>query len=404
MKLTQPHKLLLTILFLFVGAIGFTQNKAQLEVERRAIQKEISTIRAILKRTETEEQNQLDVLNDLNIQIATQEKLLEAFKKESAALSSEISTNEKAIKKLEQELQKLKNDYADMIYRSYKSKSKQSRLMFVMSSDNFYQAYQRVQYMKQYTDFRKAQGEEIELKTEDLQVKNDTLRVQKQEKQQLQNEAEEEKKSLDVKKQKQDKVIAEIKRNEKKYKREIKKKEAQQRKINAQIEKIIRDEIAKSNKKAGKTSSASFALTPEAKELAAKFESNKGKLPWPVERGVVTRRFGKQKHPTMAGIFVSSNGVRITTDKGAEARSVFNGKVLRIQSVSGKKAVYVQHGNYITIYNNLEKVFVKSGDEVSTKQVLGIVYTDKITNKTVLKFQIWKNITKLNPASWVYQL
>ena len=138
--------------------------------------------------------------------------------------------------------------------------------------------------------------------------------------------------------------------------------------------------------------------------MAVKFESNQGKLPWPVERGVVSRRFGKQKHPTLSGIFIESNGVRITTSEGSEARAVFNGKVLRIQSVSGKKAVYVQHGNYITIYNNLEKVFVKPGDEVDTKQSIGTVYTDKVTKKTVLKFQLWKNITRLNPALWIYKL
>ncbi|GAB1308180.1 peptidoglycan DD-metalloendopeptidase family protein [Urechidicola sp. KH5] len=404
MKLTKPQKYFHILLLLFVGTVGYSQTKAELEAERKAIQKEITTIRAILKRTETEEQNQLDVLNDLNIQIATQEKLLAAFKRESAALNSEINTNEKAIEKLEKELQTLKNDYADMIYRSYKSKSQQSRLMFVLSSDNFYQAYQRVQYMKQYTDFRKAQGEQIEIKAQDLEKKNDTLRVQKQEKTVLQDEAEEEKKVLDVEKQKQEKIITDIRKNEKKYKRDIKKKQAEQRKINAQIEKIIRDEIAKSNKGSGKKSSTSFKLSPEAKELAVKFESNQGKLPWPVERGVVSRRFGKQKHPTLSGIFIESNGVRITTSEGSEARAVFNGKVLRIQSVSGKKAVYVQHGNYITIYNNLEKVFVKPGYEVDTKQSIGTVYTDKVTKKTVLKFQLWKNITRLNPALWIYKL
>ena len=199
-------------------------------------------------------------------------------------------------------------------------------------------------------------------------------------------------------------IISKIKKQERKYKAEIKKKQREQRKINDKIEKIIRDEIAKSNKKSGKKSSG-FVLTAEAKLLAVEFEGNKGKLPWPVERGFVSRRYGKQKHPTLAGIYVESNGVRITTEKGGRARAVFDGIVMLIQKTSGnKKAVYIQHGNYITLYNNLESVQVKKGDKVSTKQIIGKIYTDKITNRTILKFQIWKNTTRLNPSSWIYKM
>ncbi|MBV1888053.1 MAG: M23 family metallopeptidase, partial [Urechidicola sp.] len=207
----------------------------------------------------------------------------------------------------------------------------------------------------------------------------------------------------DKKKTSEDEIIAKIKKQERKYKAEIRNKRKEQKTINDKIEQLIKDEITKANLKTGKTSSG-FVLTAEAKLIATKFEGNKDKLPWPVERGFISRRFGKQKHPTLEGILIESNGVRITTEHGASARAVFEGTIMQIQSVSGKKAIYIRHGNYITVYNNLETVFVKKGDNVATKQTLGKIYTDKVTNKTVLKFQIWKNATRLNPASWIYKM
>ena len=173
---------------------------------------------------------------------------------------------------------------------------------------------------------------------------------------------------------------------------------------NNKIAKIISDAIAKANKKTGKKSSG-FVLTAETKLIAQKFEGNKGKLPWPVDRGFVSTRFGKQRHPIYKNNEIQSNGVRITTEKGSYARAIFEGEVKVIQLTTGnRKTVYVQHGNYITLYKGLENISVKTGDKVSTKQVLGKIYTDKLTNKTILSFQVWKNTTPLNPAYWVYKM
>lgn len=398
-------KFLTTFLLLLLNVHSYCQeSRTELEAKRKEIQAEKEKINSLLSQTITKEKSYLSRLNEINIKIAIQQKLIDAFRDETRALNKEISANKKSIKNLEAELKKLKDDYGDMIYKSYKSKSQQSRLMFLLSSENFHQAFKRLEYMKQYTNFRKAQGEQIVLKAEELEEMNGVLQIKKKNQDALVSKSRKEQRKLEEEKAEQQSIISKIKKQERKYKAEIKKKQREQRKINDKIEKLIREEIARSNKKSGKKSSG-FVLTAEAKLLAVEFEGNKGKLPWPVERGFVSRRYGKQKHPTLAGIYVESNGVRITTEKGGNARAVFDGIVMLIQKTSGnKKAVYIQHGNYITLYNNLENVKVKIGDKVSTKQIIGKIYMDKITNRTILKFQIWKNTTRLNPASWIFKM
>lgn len=405
-KLNPTFFLLFFCCILFGFRANAQETRKELEQQRKEIQQEIETIRNLLSQTKTEEQSLLTQLNQTNIRIVAQEKLIDALNAETNALNSEISSNKKEIKKLETELKNLKDDYAKMIYRSYKSKSQNSRIMFLLSSQNFYQAYRRVQYMKQYTVFRKAQGEQISKKSVLLNVNNDTLIVQKKEKELLVKDSEVAQEKLEEKKKGQEEIVSKIKKKEKKYISEIKKKQKVERKIDLQIEKIIRDAIVKSNNESGpsSTNSSKFALTAEAKLVATQFEGNKGKLPWPVEKGFVSRRFGKQKHPTLEGIVIESNGVRIRTEKGTQARAIYKGTVLQIQLVSGKKALYIQHGNYISVYNNLETVLVKKGDNVAVKQDLGKVYTDKVTQKTTLKFQLWKNMQLLNPALWIYKM
>jgi septal ring factor EnvC (AmiA/AmiB activator) len=390
------------ILLIFTSLNSFSQTRKELEAQRKELQAEVNKIRSLLSQTRSVEKNELDELAEINLQINAQTKLINAFTAESRALNKEIYGNEKEIKKLSNELKVLKDDYADMIFKSYKSKSKNSRIMFLLSSENFHQAFKRLQYMKQYTDFRKAQGVQVSKKSDELLVLNDTLSVRKKEKEILVAESKKEKQKIDKQKVEQQDVVNKIKKQEKKYISQIKKKQREERQIDKKIKRIIQTAINKSNNNT--KNSKGFSLTSEGKIVAAEFEGNKGKLPWPLEKGVVSRRYGKQKHPSLPGITVDSGGVHIRTEKDAKARAIFNGTVLQIQSVSGKKAVYIQHGNYITLYNNLETVTVKKGDKVTTKQSIGKVYTDKISKKTILKFQIWKNTKRLNPADWIYKM
>ncbi|MDO9260870.1 MAG: peptidoglycan DD-metalloendopeptidase family protein [Flavobacteriaceae bacterium] len=408
MKSTIQH-IIFIISFFMIGNVSAQTDRKQLEEQRIQLQNEIKTINTLLSKTKKEGKNLVSQIADLNQKIKIRTKLIANINEEANIIQREIRKNERQIKDLEFELAILKRDYADMIYRSYKSKSKHSRLMFVLSADNFNQAYRRFQYMKQYTSYRKKQGEEIERKTNKLLGLTDTLKVKKADKIILLNEKKTEQERIEQEKKAQEKLVTQVKKKEKQYIAQIRAKEAQERKIDAQIERLIRDEIAKSNKKAGVTTketkaSTGFVLTAEAKALASKFTENKGKLPWPVVKGLVVRGYGKQAHPTLPGISVESNGIYIETEDGAKARAVFEGTVLAIQSVNGQFAIYIQHGNYISIYNNLEQVYVKKGDKVATKQEIGLIHTDRVTDKTILKFQMWRDTNRENPTSWIYNM
>lgn len=408
MELKFRHFIFLFSL-LIIGNVSAQTDRKKLEEQRIQLQNEIKSINNLLFKTKKEEKNLVSQVTDLNQKIKTRSKLITAINAEANAINREIRRNERQIKDLEFELAILKRDYADMIYRSYKSKSKHSRLMFVLSSENFNQAYRRFQYMKQYTQYRKKQGEEIQLKTNKLLGLTDTLKVKKADKIILLNEKKTEQEKIEQEKKSQEKLISQVKRKEKQYVAQIRAKEKEERRIDAQIERLIRDEIAKANKKSGGTeteikTTSGFILTAEAKALASKFTENRGKLPWPVVKGLVVRGYGTQAHPTLPGITIESNGIYIATEEGSKARAVFEGTVLAIQSVSGQFAIYIQHGNYISIYNNMEQVYVKKGDKVSTKQDIGLIHTDRVTGKTILKFQMWRDTHRENPTSWIYNM
>ena len=408
MQFKLTYLLLFLSLLLSVNVTAQKTKRQQLEARRTQLQKDIVYISALLSNTKRKEKNVLSEVKDLNDKIKKREDLINIISNESKELENEIYLNQLEINKQKRDLKTLKKDYASMIYKSYKSKSQNSRIMFLLSSENFYQAYKRFQYMKQYTSFRKNQGDEIQQKTTELQVLTDTLKIKKEQKQILLNEKKQEQSVIEREKDEQEKLLSQVKDKENKYKRQIRKFQKDESRIDAQIDKLIRNAIAASNKSSGNASDASsttFNLTPEDIELASKFTSNKGKLPWPVEKGYVSTYYGKQPHPIVKSATIQSNGVRITTGIGSMARAVFDGAVLAVQIMSGnKKAVLIQHGNYITVYKNLENVRVSKGDKVNTKQEIGTIFTDKITGKTILGFVLSNNTKTENPKSWIYRM
>ncbi len=406
-KIWRGVSYFLFFIFLFISFTTSAQSRQELEKERIKIQKEIKKINTLLFKSQTKEKNLLSDLSDLNMRINARTKLIKTINLETKQLDKEITENEKEVALLQKRLKALKKDYANMVVQSYKSKTKQNRLMFVLSSDDFLQAYKRIQYIKQYADYRAKQGEEIKIETIKLQNLNDYLKETKAEKETLLAINELEKKSIHSEKISQESLVKSVKKKEKKYISQIKQKQKSEKAIDKKIKKLIADAIAKSNKenKSKNVKSSGFALTPDAKLLEKDFVSNKGKLPSPVNRGVVVRRFGKQAHPTLRGITIESNGVFYATEKNANARVIFNGKVLAIQVLPGKKkAVLIQHGNYISVYKNLDNVTVKKGDLVTTKQEIGKIHTDKTTGKTILAFVLFKEVTRQNPEEWVYKI
>ena len=404
---THQFYIILFIVFLHCfSCIG--QTRTQLEAQRKKYQAEIVQLNKLLFNERKKEQNAMESLKDIKQKIEVRNKLIATIQDEAKLLSEEIYLNQRELNKLNRKLTALKADYADMIFKSYKSKSQQSRLMFLLSSQNFYQAYKRLEYLKQYTSFRKKQGEEIVLQSTEVKILNDSLSSQKRVKETLLVSEENQKKEIEQDKIKQENYIVIIKKKESQYKRDIQKKIKDERTIVAKIDKLIKDEIAKANKKVttnsakAKITKNEFFLSPEAKKLAGEFESNKGRLPWPVKEGIIVRRFGDQPHPTFPGITINSTGLHIVTPTGSFANAVFNGEVLNVLVGSGGiKNVLIRHGNYITSYNNLENILVNKGDKVVTGQRIGKIFTDKLSNKTNLVFVVFKNTTRLNPADWI---
>jgi septal ring factor EnvC (AmiA/AmiB activator) len=414
-----------------------TSQQEKLEERKAQIQREIRENERLLQTVKKKEKSAVNVIVIQSNKIKLKEKLIQTTEKQTKLLNNDIYINQVQINKLKKELGELKEDYSKMILKSYKSRSEQSRAMFILSSESFLQAYKRVQYMKQYTNYRKLQGEEIQTKSVELIDYNGKLDKQKQEKQKLIAEKEKERLSLLKEKQEQQKVVNSIKKDKNKITADIKKKQQEAKAIDRQIDRLIREAIAEANRKAAmeramekakaqskaesktetkeelKTrakslvstapvSSSKIELTPEAKIIADNFKANRGRLPFPVEKGFISLGYGDQAHPVYKTLTIHNSGVEITTEQGASARAVFDGVVTSVIVLSPvNKAVMIQHGDYFTVYQNLSSVGVSKGDKVSRKETIGRVRTNGETGKTVIKFLILQNTTYNNPSSWL---
>ena len=394
-----------------------SDQQEKLEARKAKIQSEIIENQRMLQDVRSKEKSVTELLELQKKKIELKENLISTTERQTKLLSNDMYINQLQINRLKKDLEELRADYATMILKSYKSRSEQSRAMFLLSSQNFLQAYKRAQYMKQYASYRRTQGEEIGVKTDQLVVFNDKISAQKSAKEKLMAENEKEKATLVKEKQEQEKIAQSIKKSKKQITAEIKKKQQETKNIDRQIDKLIREAIAAANKKTavakgksstGKTSTTAatsttkIVLTPESKIIADNFRANKGKLPWPVERGAITMGFGDQAHPVYRSLVVHNSGIEITTDQGSNARAVFGGEVSRVIVLSPvNKAVMIQHGDYFTVYQNLSTVTVSKGDKISIKQSLGRIRTNGDTGKTTLKFLILQNTDYNNPQTWL---
>lgn len=403
------NRLNFVFLFLLANSLLFSQSNKQLELEerRQELRREIQQINELVSKNKSKEKSQLSLIEDLNYKISVRNNLIKVTNQQANLLTREIHVNQKKITTLRDELKVLKENYAAMIVKSHKSKNEQSRVMFLLSSSNFDQAYKRLQYMKQYADYQKEQGEMIKSKTAELQKINIDLLKQKENKQKLIAENKIAQKTLITEQKQHESLMNTIKKDLNKYALQIKSKQREANKIDKEIDKIIAAAIANSSKVAEKTTNTAggLALTPEEKVLAANFVSNKGILPWPVEKGLIKLRYGKQRHPIVKTATIQSNGVRIATEKSAKVRAVFNGEVSAVIVIkNGNPTVLIQHGNYYTAYKNLAKVYVKKGDKVKTKQNIGEVFTNPSNGETVLSFSVFKERNTQNPSEWIYKM
>jgi septal ring factor EnvC (AmiA/AmiB activator) len=406
-------KYIFSLVFLIFSSLGWGQNDAQKKLEERKAKliEEIRLNEKLLREQKTKEKSVVNIIQAQNSKINLREKLIVTNEKQAKLLNDDIYKNQLQLNKLNRELKSLKEDYAAMIVKSYKGRSERSRAMFLLSSSSFLQAYKRAQYMKQYASYRKNQGEEIINKSAEIEIQNTKLAASKEEKEKLIVEQEKEKIALEEERKEQQKLMNSIKKDQKKIVAEINKKQKEAKDIDRKIQELIRAAIAEANRKTAKatgtktistgTSASKIVLTPEGKIISDNFKANRGRLPWPVKKGFVSIKFGSQPHPVVRSTQINSNGVEITTNQGADAIAVFGGEVFLVQIITPiKKAVYVQHGDFITVYYNLSSVNVSKGDKIKENQVIGKIFTDG-NGKTAIKFSVLQNDVFLNPQSWL---
>ena len=380
-------------------SIAQTQKIKDLENERKVLKNEILEINSLLINNSKKKKNAFNDLESLTYKINKTETLIKLTNDQINLLNFEVEKNEDKIDKLNVEIIAARKDYSDMIFNSYKSRLKENRLMFLLSAENFLQAFKRSQYFEQFSKNRKEMALSIQIKVGTVKKIIDTLKTKISEKDSLINFNLSEKKILSNEKKEQNNLIRSLRKRESAYKKQINDKQRQASLLNKEIDRLIKEAIKESNKN---SSLSTFSLTPEAKALAESFSKNKGKLPWPVERGVIIQKFGLQSHPVVKTTKIKSNGIVIATTKNANIRSVFNGKVLSILKFKGSNlTVLIQHGNYISVYKNLSKVYVNKGQNVESFDIIGEVFSSNSESKTTLQFSIFNNTTALDPYLWI---
>ncbi len=401
----------LLFLMIFWIGIGFpyaqeaSEQQKQLEEQRLRLKKEIKQINSLLFTNTKTRKNALTEVEDLQVKLNVRTELIKITNQQANLLTRRIKLNQRSISDQQNDLEQLKAEYAKMIQKSYASKSLLNRLMFLFSSESFLQAYKRIQYLKQYARYRRKQGKAITEKTNLLKQLNETLKEEKATKLALIEENRAVQEQLGKERKQQEALIKTLKRKERTLAAQISKKERERKVIDREINRLIREAIAASNRVAGKSGKKTFELTPEAKLIATNFQANKGRLPWPLEKGVVIQGFGRQRHPVVKTTTIQSNGVILATEPSAQVRSVFEGEVMSVIVIKGSNpSILIRHGNFITLYTNLAKLYVKKGDKVKAKQAIGEVFTNRQTGKTQLQFGIFNNVKALNPKDWVYQM
>lgn len=390
-------------LLIFSQLIISQTTRKQLESQKAAIQKELKQINELLFKNKKQRAETFSDIEKLSLKIERKQEFIKLTNKQINLLNKDLQENQTKQDQLSIELSQVRSAYKELILQSYKARSGKNRLMFVLSSETFFQAFKRTQYIKQYAVYRKAQANKILKLSEQLNKIKEELNERKLIKQQLLNDNRLTQKSLENEKKQADKIAFNLRKEEKKYKKNILAKQRERTRIDKQIDKLIRDAIAASNK--NKEKSDSFTLTPEAIALEKNFELNKGKLPWPVSRGVVIQKFGTQPHPVVKTAKIKSNGIVIATETSAKVKTVFKGKVLSVLSFKGSNpTILIQHGNYITAYKNLYKVYVAKGDDLQSGEVIGEVFTNSSTGESSIQFSIFKRTTALNPLSWILKM
>ena len=384
------YHFLILLMFFNVNITCNAQSVNELQSKVDKLQKDIKTSQNLLKTTSKNKQVTLQEVELLQAQIKKRDDLISTYDKQLAALNKETKAYKSDINKLQGDLQKNRQEYADLLVLSYRNRSNINNLLFIFSSEDFNQAIRRMRYIQQFKDLLQHKMDEIDNTKSDIKKRIDKNEEDKKNIEALKKVQQKEKESLNNDKKMLNDKVAKLKKEEKKIKQDIAQKEKETKDLQAKIKKIIADEVAK--RKADATIDT---------KLSATFESNKGKLPWPVASGVITKKYGNNPHPTQPKVVVKNNGIDISTEQGTVALCVFDGQVSTVFNTGTTNVVMVRHGLYFTLYANLDKVYVKTGDNVKTGQKLGVVHTSATDNMTTLHFEVWNDKNNTNPETWL---
>jgi septal ring factor EnvC (AmiA/AmiB activator) len=420
------HAILLLCLILSGGAIFLQAQQGKksdkLRQSRSKLEEEIRYTGEMLEKTKKEKQTSLNRVKILNRQIRTREKLINAINQELQDVEVQLTYESRQIDRMSSQLGELRREYARMVYQAWRTMNGHSKLMFIFSARDFNQAYQRLKYYQQFATYRRNQALKIESTKRNLHRHLQELEGTRVQKLELMGVQSEEKKKLDTERKEKDKAVQVYTSREKELMATLKQKQQAAQKLNSEIEKAINSEIRASNERSTKkpgsvksgtksakterpkdaSSTTKLELTPGEVQLSSSFSANRGKLPWPCERGFISGNFGEHPHPVLRHVTVKNNGVDIMTEQGATIRSVFGGKVTKVMSFQFlNKVIIIRHGEYLTVYSNLGEVNIREGDEVKAKQVIGKVQTPPDDQRPELHFELWRGKTILNPELWL---
>ncbi|MBR5957766.1 MAG: peptidoglycan DD-metalloendopeptidase family protein [Salinivirgaceae bacterium] len=390
------------LIFLFSFCSVFAQSRQELERQKIQNEKDILYTNELIAKTEKNKKDSYSKLLLINSKIKSREKIITDINNEIQIIEYKITDQQELISNLEKDYEELKQEYAKIITNYYKNRNKYSRMMFILASENVNVAFKRIKYLQQYSNYRTLQAKQLMQTKLEIEKQLSELKTLHSDKENLLSEHRIETDELKREKSDQNVMIQQLDKQKTELKKKLDEQVQLANKLQKEIEKVIAEELKKSKKADMKV----FQLTPEEKKLADNFISNKSKLPWPTERGVITGFFGENPHPVLKGVFIRNDGIDISTTEDSYIRSVFDGDVTRVFVIPGAhKTVIIRHGNYLSVYSNLSEVFVKQGDKVKTKQTIGKIFTDhEDGNKSVLQFQIWKENQKLNPQDWLARI
>jgi murein hydrolase activator len=450
-KRNRTFIFLLVLLTLSVIQPAEAQNgkksKKELENRKRRLNEEIREINQMLSETKASKKLSMGALLSLNMKLRKRQELINTINAQLNNLNQDIDRNEGQVERLKASLEKLKKEYARMIVHAHRNQDAYSVLMFLFAADNFNQAYARLKYMQQYSEFRRKQALEIISTQTQLIARLGELKTQRMEKNELLGNEQKEKHTLSLEKNEKEQALTELQKKEKQLRSELEKKKEDAAQLQLAIRRLIEDEIKRKAEEAARAERARVAarkakeaalaaakkkkktetktipdparepekasptdkkesmvpeLSEEAIALSADFANNRGRLPWPVARGVICETYGEHEHPAIKGFMMFNNGVEICATKGMQARAVFDGEVTGIAvSPTGGKLVIIRHGEYLSVYSNLDEVLVKTGQKVNVKQPIGTVLYDDQEGKTSMNLQIWKGQKTMDPSGWL---